>query len=278
MDRSVEGRAGLITGASSGIGRALAVVMAEKGYDLALFARREDRLESLKAEIEEKFGRRVFTFSCDVRNEKDMRKCVPAAVEALGRLDVLVSNAGYTIPGAFADLGVEDYRCIFDTNFFGMLNTIYPALDALRESEGTVVIVGSILGELGIMDRSAYVATKFAIRGFYESVRYEFKEMGVSVLLAEPGFVKTELRFMDRQGERLRVVTDSRRKETSHGIAVPPVVVARQIVRHLPMKGYKRRIITGHAHVMAFFNRLSPGMMTSIIYQNRDVIRKKIVK
>lgn len=278
MERRKRARAALITGASSGIGRALAPALAERGYDLALFGRRQDRLEVLKEEIEARFHRRAEVFSCDIRDAKEMETRVVSAIRAFGGLDVAVCNAGFTIPGAFAELSVEDYRNIFDTNFFGMLNTLYPALDALRASRGTAVIIGSILGEFGIMNRSAYVSTKFALRGFYESVRYEFKETGVSILLAEPGFVRTELRFMDRNGERMRVVTDAAKKKTSHGIAVPPENVARAIARRLPVRGYRRTILTGHAKAFALFHRLFPGWMASMLYTHREIIRKRVVK
>jgi NADP-dependent 3-hydroxy acid dehydrogenase YdfG len=269
----------LITGASSGIGKAMALVMAEKGFDLALFARRSDRLAEIKSEIREKFGRQVIPVSCDVRDTAGMRAEVDQAVKQLGRLDVAVANAGYTIPGQFENLTVEDYRNIWDTNFAGMLNTLYPALPYLKESRGTIVVVGSILGEFGIMDRSAYCSTKFAMRGFYESVRYELKEKGVSFLFAEPGFVRTELRHMDKAGNRIEKVTDRAKEAASHrGIAVSPEKVARDIVKALPKSGFRKKLITRHGRTIVFLNWLIPAPLASFIYRNRDVIRKKIIK
>ena len=271
-------KTGLITGASSGIGREMAIAMARMGYDLALIARRTDRLDALKSSIEEETGRRVLCFPCDVRGTRDMQKTVLRAVKELGKLDVVVCNAGYTIPGAFESLEVEDYKNLFDANFFGMLNTLYPALRSLKSQGGTVVLMGSILGEFGIMDRSAYVSSKFAIRGFYESIRYELKEEGVSLLLVEPGFVKTELRFMDKAGNRLKVVTQKTVKKTSHGIAVQPDAVARRIVGLFGKRGYAKRIITGHAKAFAFLNWLCPSWLAAFVYRNRDWIRRKVIK
>jgi len=269
----------LITGASSGIGRALALVMAENGYDLALFGRRENRLAALKSEIEENTGKHLITFTCDVRDTIRMKLEIDQSVKQLGRLDVVVANAGYTIAGSFDSLTVEDYRSIFDTNFIGMLNTLYPALPYLKESKGTVVVVGSILGEFGILDRSAYASTKFAMRGFYESVRYELKEKGISFLFAEPGFVSTELRHMNKAGNRIEAVTDKAKKATSHGsIAAPPEKVARDIVKALPKSGFRKRVITGHGKVFVFMNWLIPAALASFVYRNRDAIRKKVIK
>lgn len=274
----MEEKVSLITGASSGIGRAVAVEMAHHGFHLALFARRSDRLEELKTHIEEKYSSQVIVTSCDVRKTKDMEKAVHDVIKQMGKIDVVIANAGYTIPGSFDSLYVDDYKNIFDTNFFGMLNTIYPALPSLKENNGTIVIMGSVLGELGIMDRSTYSSTKFALRGFYESVRYELKEKNVSLMLVEPGFVKTELRFMDRKGNRLKVVTDTVKKKTSHSIAVPPEDIARPIVKMLTLRGYRKKILPGHAKVFAFLNWLLPGILASLIYKHRDFLRKKVIK
>ena len=278
MKDTAEKQVTLITGASSGIGRALAEAMARQGYDVAIFGRRSERLEELKSRIEQDANRRVVAAACDIRDAAKMRKHIMDVQKQLGRIDVVVSNAGFTIPGSFESLNVEDYRNIFDTNFMGMLNTLYPALPALKESGGTVVVVGSILGEFGIMDRSAYVSTKFALRGFYESVRYELKEQGIACLLVEPGFVKTELRYMDKKGNRLKTVSDRTKKKTSHGMAVPPEKVAEDIMRGLPKQGFRKRITTGHAKVFAFLNWLCPGLLAALVYRNRHFIRTKIVK
>lgn len=269
----------LITGASSGIGRALALAMAEKGYDMALFGRREDRLAALKSEIELGTGRQVIIRSCDVRDSAAMKKEIDQAARKLGRLDVAAANAGYTIAGRFESLTAEDYRNIFETNFIGMLNTLYPSLPYLKESKGTVIVVGSILGEFGILDRSAYASTKFALRGFYESVRYEFKEMGISFLFAEPGFVSTELRHMDKAGNRIKFVTEKAKKATSHGsISAAPEKVAGDILKALPKSGFRKRVITGHGKLFVALNRLFPNRLAAFVYKHREKIRKKVIK
>ena len=268
----------LVTGASSGIGQALALALAQAGYDVALFGRRQDRLDDLKARIEKEHGRRALAVACDIRDGEALKAAVQDAAQELGRLDLLVANAGFTVPGAFRNLTTDDYRQVFDTNFFGTLNTLYAALPSLEESRGKIVIIGSILGELGIMDRSAYVATKFALRGFYESVRYEFKERGVSTLLVEPGFVKTELRYMDKAGNRLPVVDEQTRKKTSHGIAVAPEDVAKEVIKALNFTGFRKRIVTGHAKLFAVANWLVPGPLANLVYKKREFFRKKVVK
>lgn len=269
----------LITGASSGIGQAMAFALAEDGYDVVLFGRREDRLAELKKQIQDETGRQVIAVSCDIRKPADMKNRIDTAVREIGRLDLVVANAGYTIAGALESLTVDDYKNIFDTNFFGMLNTLYPCLDYLQESKGKLIVVGSILGEFGILDRSAYVATKFAMRGFYESVRYELKEKDIAFLFAEPGFVSTELRHMDRAGNRIQNVSEKARKATSHGsISASPEKVARDIIRAIPKKGYRKRIITGHGKLFVFINWICPRGLAAFIYKNRKAIRRKVIK
>lgn len=274
----MEKKVALITGASSGIGRDIAAAMAKNGYNLALTARRTSRLDELKKELAEQYGTQVLTGSYDIRSTADIAAFIKEVNEKLAGLDVVVANAGYTITGSFADLSVTDYKNIFETNFFGTLNTIYPALPLLEKNKGTVVIMGSILGEFGIMDRSSYSATKFALRGFYESVRYEFKEKGVSLILVEPGFVKTELREMDRKGNRIKKVTKEVKKKQSHSIAVPPAVIAEKIVKIIPQKGFRVKMLPFHAKFLYFLNKYFPRVLASLVYRHRDFVRKKIIK
>ena len=275
---SINSKVALVTGASSGIGRALCVTLAGAGYSIAALARRKERLDELKKEIESSTNQRVETVLCDIKDAKAMDEAISGLIKKFGRLDLVVANAGFTIAGALEALTAEDYLNIFNTNFGGMLNTIYPSLEALKSSAGMIIIMGSILGEFGIMERSAYVSTKFAMRGFYESVRYELREKGVTTMLIEPGFVKTELRFFDKQGNRLRTVTQDKLKKTSHGISVPPEEVAGDVVKLLNKRGFHHAVITGHAKWMHFFNRFFPGLMSSEIYKHRDWVRRKVVK
>lgn len=279
MQKSKMGKkVAIITGASSGIGREIAIAMAKKGYDLALTARRKDRLEELKSELTERYDARVSTGTVDIRHKEEVNAFIDRVNKEMGRIDVLVANAGYTMTGTFADLSVDDYKNIFETNFFGTLNTLYPALASLEKNSGTVVITGSLLGEFGVMDRSPYSATKFALRGFYESVRYEFRERGIGLVLVEPGFVSTELREMDRRGNRIEKVDAEVKKKHSHGIAAPPELIAKKIVKAIPKKGFCIKIIPFHARVLYFVNRHFPRVLAAFVYKNRDFVRKKIIK
>src|SRR2546425_1726539 len=141
------GRVAFITGASSGIGAALAREFARQGADLALAARRLDRLEALAAELAST-GRRALALPCDVTKDGDLERAVARTTAELGRVDVLVANAGFGVVGRLDGLTLEDYRRQLETNVFGVLRTIYAGLAELRRARGRLVIVGSVSGHV----------------------------------------------------------------------------------------------------------------------------------
>src|SRR3954468_5167452 len=162
------GKVALITGASAGIGAALARELARDGADLVLAARREDRLRDLAREIEAT-GRNAIVVSCDVTRDGGVERAVAAAVERYGRLDIAIANAGFGVAGPVEALTLEDFRRQLETNVFGVLRTLYAALPELRKTRGQFVVVGSVAGHVPTPATSAYMS-KFAVRGFAESI------------------------------------------------------------------------------------------------------------
>lgn len=162
MDRFA-GRVVLVTGASSGIGAALAREFARQGADLVLAARRLSRLADLAVELRTT-GRRALAVSCDVTEDGAVEEAVRQGLDTFGRLDVAVANAGFGVVGPFERLALEDYRRQFETNVFGVLRTASAALPALRRSRGTLVIVGSVSGHVPTPGASAYAMSKAAGR------------------------------------------------------------------------------------------------------------------
>lgn len=168
----------VITGASSGIGEATAYRLAEKGMDLVLAARQTDALEGVAATCRE-MGVDVITASCDVAIEDDVDRVAQAAVDAFGSFDVWINNAGVTLLGSFSEMPPEMFRRVIETNFFGY---VYGARAALRQFEarerGTLINVASVAGMVPLPYESAYVASKYAVRGWSASLRQEMDLTG----------------------------------------------------------------------------------------------------
>ena len=181
----------IITGASSGIGEALAREYATRGYKLSLGARRIEKLESLKEEFP---GSEILCIKTDVSEEGDCRNLIEKTIESFGRIDILINNAGVSMRALFQDTELEVIHWIMDVNFYGTVYCTKYALPWLLESMGSLVGVISIAGHVGLPGRSAYSASKFAIRGFLDTIRTENLHRGLHVLVAAPGFTATEVR------------------------------------------------------------------------------------
>lgn len=188
-----------ITGASSGIGRALACAFAREGADVAVSARRRDRLAEVVAEIEA-LGARAHAFPCDVTDEDAVRDAVAAAADQFGKLEVAVANAGFSVGGRIEDLGADDWRRQLHTNVIGVAMTARYALPELRKTGGRLALVGSVAGMLPGPKNGAYAASKAAVRAIGQTLSVELHGSGVSCTTIHPGFVHSEIAQVDNQG------------------------------------------------------------------------------
>jgi short-subunit dehydrogenase len=183
-----------ITGASKGIGAELARQLAARGAELVLAARNAKELEAV-AEQCRKAGATVITVKADVAVERDCQAIVAGAVLAFGRLDTLVNNAGISMWARFED--IEDMSIlerIMQVNYMGAVYCTHHALPYLRESKGRIVGVASLAGRTGVPTRTGYSASKHAMTGFFDSLRIELEDSGVTVTMIYPGFVATGIR------------------------------------------------------------------------------------
>ncbi|WP_433177975.1 oxidoreductase [Actinoallomurus sp. CA-150999] len=183
-------RTWLITGSSRGLGRALTVAALERGDTVVATARRPEQL----ADLVDRYGDRVRTFALDVTDAEAARAAVRFAVEALGRLDVVVNNAGYANSSAIEETTDEDFRAQVEANFFGVVNLTKAALPVLRvQRSGHFVQVSSVGGRVGgSPGAAAYQASKFAVEGFSEVLNNEVKPLGIKVTIVEPGAFRTD--------------------------------------------------------------------------------------
>lgn len=197
----------VITGASSGIGRALAKEFASLGSKLSLAARRTELLEELQAELPDT---EILIQKTDVSNENDCRILIEETIKHFGRIDVLINNAGLSMRAIFEDVDLKVIRQLMDVNFYGTVYCTKFALPYLLKTKGSLVGIISIAGYVGLPGRTGYSASKFAIRGFLDTIRIETLKKGLHVLVAAPGFTASEVRQValtndgSKQGETPR--------------------------------------------------------------------------
>src|SRR5437016_10151948 len=188
-----QGTAGIVTGASSGIGAQLARDLAARGMRVAVLARRADRLAALADEIR-RGGGEAIAVPCDVAERTSIEGAVAGVLERFGRVDLLVNDAGYGRHVLFKDHDAADIERMMRTNYLGMVwatKAVLPAMRARRR--GWIVNISSVAGKLGQPDEVAYSATKFAVTGFSEGLSYELAPLGIHVMVVYPALVRTEM-------------------------------------------------------------------------------------
>lgn len=183
----------IITGASSGIGLACARLFASYGALLVLASRNIEKLEEI-ASLLDPDKSRVLCVKTDVSVEEDCRKMIAAAVERFGRIDVLINNAGLSMRATFADVDLKVIKTLMDVNFWGTVYCTKHALPWLLKSKGSVAGVISTAGYAGLPGRTGYVTSKFAVRGFLETLRMEHQNDGLHVLVFAPGYTSSNVR------------------------------------------------------------------------------------
>jgi short-subunit dehydrogenase len=253
--RQLKDRRALITGASSGIGRAMALELARHGVDCVLVARREDRLSEVAAEIV-RIGRRAVCVAGDITDPGARQRALDAARDELGGLDILVNNAGIAAHGRFADADPTRLRPIMEVNFFAPVELLRAALPMLRVGRQPIVVnIGSILGERAAPHKSEYSASKFALHGFSEALRPELGRLGIDVLVVAPG---------PTASEHFEMLVEDKGLPWREPRRMPADEVARQVVRAIERGRYT--VITGWpSRLWLLLNRLSPRLVDRIL-------------
>jgi NAD(P)-dependent dehydrogenase (short-subunit alcohol dehydrogenase family) len=250
------GKNALVTGASAGVGRALALEFAREGANVAVAARRMELLEKLGRDIEG-LGRKALPLRCDVTRAEDVAAAVASATSAFGTLDVVVANAGFGVVGPVEQLSVEDFRRQFETNVFGVLHTVKPAIPVLEKSRGRLAIIGSVSGYVAVPATGAYAMSKFAVRALADALFHELRPKGIAVTLVSPGFVESDFRQVDNQG----VHHPGQGDPYPRWIVMRTETAARKIVRAIA-RGRREIILTGHGKLAVFLQRFAPWTLT----------------
>lgn len=184
-------RVAIVTGSSSGIGLDTSITLAQNGFLTYATMRNLDKSSIIETAAEkEKIPIRVVEL--DVTDDRSVNDAIQRIVSEIGKIDVLVNNAGYGLVGAFEDLSMEEIKSQYETNVFGLMRVTQQVLPITRKQEsGIIVNVSSGAGIFGYPGGSAYVSTKFAVEGLTESISYELESFGIKVVLIEPGFIRT---------------------------------------------------------------------------------------
>jgi short-subunit dehydrogenase len=252
----------IITGASSGIGKALSVEMAAQKAKLVLGARSLDKLEELSSQLKYQ-GVEHRIVKTDVTSENDCKNLVQTAAQEFGSIDVLINNAGISMRAIFSDVDLGVLKKLMDTNFWGTVYCSKFALPYLLESGGSLVGVSSIAGYKGLPGRTGYSASKFAMHGFLEVVRIENMKKGLHVLLACPGFTSSNIRktALSADGKQQG---ETPRDESS-------MMSAEEVARHIRKAIEKRKAtltLTSQGKLTVILNKFFPRMMDRMVYNH----------
>ena len=259
----MKNRVVIITGASSGIGLALAKAYAKEGAKLSLAARSVDKLN----ELVDGFGKDgvdAIAVKTDVSIEEDCKNLIDQTIQKFGKIDILINNAGISMRAAFNDVELDVLRKLMDVNFWGTVYCTKYALPSLLESKGSVVGISSIAGFIGLPGRTGYSASKFAMHGFLETIRVENLKKGLHVLIAAPGFTASNVRKSaltadgSHQGETPRKEDKMMSSEE----------VAKHVVKAI--KKRKRTLILTFVEgkLTVFLSKIVPGLLDKLSYNH----------
>lgn len=244
-----------ITGASSGIGAALARELAGRGAIVCLSARRTERLEALASELAQQ-GLKASVYPCDVTSEEDLHKTVTAIVADHGKLDCAIANAGFGVAGRIESLSAEDWRRQFDVNVVGAALTAKYALAELRKSKGRLALVGSVMAMLSTPKSGAYSASKFAVRAIGQTLSLELHGSGVTCTTIHPGFVESNIARVDNNG-----TFDESREDRRPAKFMWPTEKAAKVMVDAIAKRKREFVFTGHGKVAGYLGRHFPAFI-----------------
>lgn len=263
----MKGKVAIITGASSGIGLAAAKEFAAQGSFLALAARNREKLDSIVAELNAKYGKtedgreKFIAVAADVTKEADCRNLIERCAAHFGKIDILVNNAGISMRALFKDLDLSVIKSLMDVNFWGTVFCTKYALPWLLKSKGSVVGVISIAGFKGLPARTGYSASKFAIYGFLDTLRVEHLHDGLHVMIFAPGFTASNIRNVALVADGTQQGETPRDEEK--------MMSAEAVAKRLA-KGIKRRksqiILTPIGKLTVFLNKFFPRLVDRLEY------------
>jgi short-subunit dehydrogenase len=263
----------IITGASSGIGKSLAIEFAKRGAYLVLAARQYVTLCEMAQSIEKQYNVKAIAVQCDVSVEDDCSYLVKQTLTTFGKIDVLVNNAGISMRALFNDTDLKVLKTVMDVNFWGTVYCTKFALPAILKTQGTIVGVSSIAGYKGLPGRTGYSASKFAMNGFLDALRVENLKTGIHILTACPGFTASNIRntALDKNGTQQGESTlEEEKMMTADEVA--------QIIVKGVEDGDRTLIMTGQGKLTVFLSKFLPSFLDKMVYKTIAKERNSLLK
>lgn len=251
----------IITGASSGIGRACAIAFAKQGAGVVLGARDLDKLQEVANECKA-FSADAIYVKTDVSREEDCKALIDLAINTFGRIDILINNAGMSMRALFEDTEISVLKRLMDVNFWGTVYCTKYALSHILKQKGSVVGISSIAGFKGLPGRTGYSASKFAMNGFLETLRIENRKKGLHVLICAPGFTASNIRntALTKDGTSQ---SESPRDEAK---MMQPEEVAQHLI-HAIEKRKPTLILTMQGKLTVLLNKFFPRFIDKMAYK-----------
>lgn len=250
----------IITGASSGIGKALAFAFGREGAKIVITGRKKEPLEAVSNELKAANIENL-AITGDVSVEKDNEIMVKQTLEKYGKIDILINNAGISMRSMFEDVELEVIKKVMDINFYGVVYATKYALPHIKATKGSIIGISSIAGYRGLPVRTGYSASKFALNGFLEALRTELLKTGVHVLTACPGFTASNIRVASL-GSDGQSKGDSMRDE---GKMMSAEEVADAIL-NATKKRKRDLVLTSQGKLTVFLNKWLPKLMDTMVY------------
>lgn len=247
------GKVVVVTGASMGIGEAIAKLFAQNGASVVLLSRDSSRAEAARNRIG--FPERTAAFSCDVRHSEEIDRVIALTLHHFQRIDVWINNAGHGLIDTVSQMDLAACREMFETNFFGAVSAMQKVIPILRQQGGgTIINISSVAGHIALPFHAAYSATKFALNAIGKGARVELQKDGIHVLTVCPGYVRTAFGENAVRGHEVKKV----RPDSVRGIS--PDRVARATLQGY-LKGKREVIVPWTMHIPVKLYQLFPGLV-----------------
>lgn len=260
MSKRFKDKVVIVTGASSGIGEAVAREFARNQSKVVLAARSESSLFRITSEIKAE-GLEAMYVRTDVSNEDDCRNLIERTVEKYGTIDILVNNAGISMRASFDDVDLKVLHRLMDVNFWGTVYCTKFALPYLVRNRGSLIGVSSVAGFHGLPGRTGYSASKFAMHGFLETVRIENLNKGLHVMIIAPGFTATEIRKHALNADG----SEQGKSPLDEGRLTTPEYVAKWVLKGIRKKK-RNKLLTWTGQLTALFQRIIPELVDRAYY------------